>query len=81
MLSWGISCFYHTDVESYLEDQGNRLDGGTTSQDGISESNETVTIPAKELVELRRKVRCLEERLGLTEEALERAMQDMTSAR
>ncbi|XP_041459766.1 protein arginine N-methyltransferase 3-like [Lytechinus variegatus] len=69
------------DIESYLEDQSNRLDNGATSQDDLSKSSEMVTIPAKELAELRRKVRCLEERLGLTEEALERAMQDMTSAR
>lgn len=69
------------DIESYLEDQRNRLGLDPSSQGGAAESSEKVTIPTKELLDLRRKVQCLEERLGLTEEALSRAMQDLSSAR
>ena len=90
--SWpdlGCTCCQHTkyfcnfllDVESYLEDNRNRLGMASSSKGDTPESDEMANISAKELLELRKKVQSLEEKLGQTEEALSRAVQDLASAR
>ncbi|XP_071511244.1 protein arginine N-methyltransferase 3-like [Diadema antillarum] len=69
------------DIESFLEDRRNKLGTQLPLEGSASAASPMVSISSKELLDLRRKVQSLEERLAQTEDSLSRAVQDLSSTR